>query len=137
MRRVASGVGVALLLLVVLVHFRYQSLADWLHPGRAEYAGRALFYVLRGMEGAAAFAALLVLAPPSRVLSLACIVGLLAELSTALCRLSWPLTEPVPAGAGAGGLCDAATRAPITAALAGFIFGALLFLNNKKGPGHG
>lgn len=137
MQRHATAAGAALLLLVVVVHFRYAALAEWLHPQQAEYAARALFYVLRGVEGAAVFAALLILAPPSLLLRLACVVGMLANCGTALCRVAWPLNQPLPPGANAGGLCDGATREPITALLAGAIAGALLMLNNKKGHGHG
>ena len=136
MQRHATAAGAALLLLVVVVHFRYAALAEWLHPLQADYAARALFYVLRGVEGAVVFAVLLLLAPPSLLLRMACVVGMLAEGGTALCRAAWPLNQPLPPGANAGGLCDAATREPITALLAGAIACALLLVNNKKGPGH-
>lgn len=138
MNRAAGTVGAALLLLLVLVHFRYAALAEWLHPHRAEYTARSLFYVLRGLSGAAVFAALLLLAPPALLLRLACCVGMLAEGSTALCRVAYPLDQPLPAGANAGGLCDAATREPITAIFAGCLAVALLYLGrkNKKGQSH-
>lgn len=135
MQRTANAAGALLLLAVVVVHFRIGSAAEWLHPGQA-YVERSLFYVLRGVLGAAVFAALLLLAPRAWLLTLACTVGMLAEGATALCRVAWPLTAPVPRGANAGGLCDEATREPITALLAGAVLAALI-LNNKKGAGHG
>lgn len=136
MQRAANAAGALLLLLVVLVHFRIGSVAEWLHPGQGDYVARSLFYVLRGVLGAAVFAALLLLAPRAWLLTLACTVGMLAEGATALCRVAWPLTAPVPRGANAGGLCDEATREPITAMLAGVVLVALLW-NNNKGAGHG
>jgi hypothetical protein len=131
--RAATAAGAALLLMVVVVHFRYHDIAAWLYPQRAEYASRALFYVARGVSGAAVFAVLMMLAPPALLLRVACCVGMFAEGATALCRVSYPLDQPVPAGAAAGGLCDAATREPITAMLAGGVAVSLLFLGRQRG----
>jgi uncharacterized protein (TIGR03382 family) len=130
--RTATAAGAALLLLVLVVHFRYHDLAAWLYPERAEYASRALFYVLRGVSGALVFAALMLLAPPAILLRIACAVGMFAEGATAFCRASYPLDHPIPAGANAGGLCDAATREPVTAMLAGGVAVSLLWLGRKQ-----
>ena len=65
--RAATAAGAALLLMVVVVHFRYHDIAAWLYPQRAEYASRALFYVARGVSGAAVFAVLMMLAPPASI----------------------------------------------------------------------
>ncbi len=130
--RAATAAGAALLLLVVVTHFRYHDLAAWLYTERAEYASRALFYVARGVSGALVFAALMLLAPPAILLRIACAVGMFAEGATAFCRASYPLDQPIPAGANAGGLCDAATREPVTAMLAGGVAVSLLWLGRQK-----
>jgi hypothetical protein len=130
--RHATAAGAALLLLMFVVHFRYYEIAAWLYPERAEYASRALFYVLRGVSGAIVFCALMLLAPPAILLRIACSVGIFAEAATALCRVSNPLDQPLPPGANAGGLCDVATREPVTAMLAGGVAVSLLWLGRKQ-----
>lgn len=109
------GLPSLLLLMVVLTHYGYAPLASfYAHP---DEAGRALFYILRGLEGALLFCVVWALAPREPLwfrygVSLACAWGAIEEAQTAICRValgiaSAPHTEPYQ------GLCDLVTGWPI------------------------
>lgn len=91
-----------LLVLVGGVHYGYQPLAEWLgwRPG-------AVFYILRGVEGAALFAVVVWLAARRYGWGLVTAVagwGFIEETQTAVCRLSQDMTS-APQVAPYSGLC--------------------------------
>ena len=113
-----------LLVLVLGTHYAPDVLADFYSdPPRAV---RALFYVARGIEGAALFAIVWALAPRKPLgayigVTLACCWGVIEEAQTAACRLSIGI-ENTASASRFSGLCDAATGLPIYALT---MFGAL------------
>lgn len=94
--------AVWLLLLIGVTHFGYDPIAAQLYGG-SESAGKALFYVFRGIEGCALFALVSYLMPRRAVIA-ACMLGMMEEGLTAACRVSKPIAE-VPGYAAFAGLC--------------------------------
>lgn len=112
-----------LLVLVAMTHYGYDLLAQAFDD--AEAAARALFYVLRGIEGFALFGVVWMLAPrrprPAYIgLSLACAWGMLEEAQTSVCRLAQGIQNVVSPGPFRG-LCDVVTGLPIYMLTAGLV----------------
>ena len=93
--------AIALLALLVCCHFG----GDHLAKGYADpvAASKALFYILRGIEGVALFAVISILARNRWVFSVCCF-GMLEEGETAICRAAKPIAER-PAVELSHGLC--------------------------------
>lgn len=98
-----NRLAIAILLLVVMTHYTYSPLAA-MYPDQ-QAAARAIFYVLRGIEGAGLFF-IIILLRPALLVVLAAGWGAVEELETAVCRLAQPISkiEPVPLF---DGLCGA------------------------------
>jgi hypothetical protein len=94
--------AVALLALIGLTHFAYDPIAHQIYRD-SESAGRALFYVFRGIEGCALFAFVAALAQRRSVMAV-CALGMTEEGLTAACRISRPIAE-VPGNDAFAGLC--------------------------------
>lgn len=77
-----------LLLLVGLTHGAYDHLAQF--TGSKPWA---VFYVLRGIEGAALFAIVSVLSR-SRLVAVVCAIGMVEESQTAICRVTKDMAHP-------------------------------------------
>lgn len=101
----ARTLGAALLLLVCAVHFGYDPLADAFYGG-ARQAARAIFYIARGIEGAALYVIVWAYAPRSSILTVACAWGAFENAQTAICRAAIGVGQPADAAAFRG-LCDA------------------------------
>lgn len=84
-----------LLLVIAATHYGYAPLAEQFSD--PDGAARAIFYVVRGIEGVALFAAIAWLSPQPAVL-LACLWGVLEEGETAVCRMSMGIGNTVQAG---------------------------------------
>lgn len=80
----------ALLLLVGVCHFGYDQMARAYADQAA--AARALFYILRGIEGVCLFGAVAVLARNRWVFAV-CSFGMFEEGETAICRAAKPIAE--------------------------------------------
>ena len=110
-----EALGAALFALVAAVHFGYEPLSAG-YPDPAS-AGRAIFYVARGVEGTALYALVWALAwrrlPKSRLgISIACSWGCFESAQTAVCRLAVGIgnrTVPGPYR----GMCDLAADFPV------------------------
>lgn len=90
-----------LLLLVVGCHYGYDVLAmSYADPAQA---GKAWFYILRGVEGAALFGVIAALARHP-IVFLVCLFGMVEESQTAICRAARPIAE-APAVEAFTGLC--------------------------------
>ena len=90
-----------ILCMVAFTHYGYDPLASFYADH--ERAGRAIFYVLRGLEGVALFLVVGLLSRSSAV-ALACLWGAVEEGQTAVCRLAAGL-EAAPAVPAFSGLC--------------------------------
>lgn len=102
-----SSVAALLLLLIAVVHYGIDPICS-LVPS-LEHSTKALFYVLRGLEGVVLFA---VIGFMCRVLWPICAWGALEEGETAVCRLvAGPLDRP-PAAVAWSGLCGEASGLP-------------------------
>lgn len=114
-RRASDALGIGLLVLVGAVYFGYDPLAEWLHPPEHQArAAKALFYVLKGIEGAALWLALLALAwNRSWAFVVACGIGAIQSAQVAVCRLAFPIGEAPPAVPAFSGLCSAASGLPL------------------------
>lgn len=104
-----------LLVMVAVTHYGYQPLADFYAD--TDKAARAIFYVLRGIEGCALYALVWWLAPKSgagfRVgLAIACAWGMLESAQTSVCRIAAGIGQSVAPPA-YHGLCDVVTGLPI------------------------
>ncbi len=82
--------ALSLLLLIAACHYSYEWLALLYADHRA--AGRAIFYIARGIEGTALFVVIAHLAR-NRWVSLVCLFGLFEESQTAICRAAKPIAE--------------------------------------------
>lgn len=106
-----------LLLIVALTHYGADPLAEMLG-----WRSTALFYALRGIEGAALFA-VIALQRFSIVLLLVAGWGFVEEAQTAICRLSQDMTT-APSAAPYAGLCGSWAYyigVVVLAALAAFV----------------
>jgi hypothetical protein len=85
-------VKLAVLLLAIIVGAHYS--ADHFAQGYGDpaAASRALFYILRGLEGSALFVVIAILAR-HRWVSVVCLFGLFEESQTAICRAARPIGE--------------------------------------------
>lgn len=135
-----DALGAALLLLVVAVHYGYDPLATWLYTHDPQQASKAIFYVFRGIEGAAAWLALLAFAGERRtwLLTLACCIGAVESAQTAICRLAFPIAGSPPLVPAGGGLCSAGGGLPFMTVSAVVLLMlaciALEKLNESAGP---
>lgn len=111
-----------LLLLVAIVHLGYEPLAAWAYPHAPVAAGKAFFYILRGVEGAVLWLAVLALASDRRpTLVVACAWGAVESAQSAACRLALPIGGSSPVAPSWGGMCDLVAGVPVaglTAAVA-------------------
>jgi hypothetical protein len=82
--------AVLLLVLVVACHFGGDLIAAGYDQPQA--ASKALFYILRGIEGTALFAVIASLAR-HRWVTAACLFGMFEESQTAICRAARPIAE--------------------------------------------
>jgi len=97
----ANRLAIILMLLVAGTHYAYAPLALlYEHP---KVAAKALFYVARGIEGAAVFSLLGLLSKRPEVWAV-CALGFIEESETAVCRLSDPI-DSVPGVEIFDGLC--------------------------------
>jgi hypothetical protein len=110
--------AVLLLLVVTITHWGYDPLCA-LVPGW-EKSAWAVFYVLRGVEGAVLFGVVWYLKP---VLWPICLLGFTEESETAVCRLAAGISRPVTGSAWTG-LCGAETGLPLY--MAGLVYVAVL-----------
>lgn len=104
-----------LLVLVAVTHYAYQPLADLYD--KPDAAARAIFYVLRGIEACALYAAVWWFAPKRNAgyrvgLAIACAWGMLEGAQTSVCRLAAGIGQSVAPPA-YHGLCDVVTGLPI------------------------
>jgi len=104
-------IGVALLLLVAAVHFGYEPLAS-LYPDRAA-AARAIFYIARGIEGAALYLVIWAICEHSIALGVACFWGVFESSQTAVCRAVVGVDRSAPMPEAFSGLCDSLVGAPV------------------------
>lgn len=95
------SLAVALLLLIAATHYGYDLIS--LAYSQPEAAAKAWFYILRGIEGAALFLVVAVMAKHRAVL-IVCLLGSSEEGLIALCRASKPIGG-VPGYAPFTGLC--------------------------------
>lgn len=104
-----------LLVAVVVTHYAYQPLAEFYADHEA--AARAIFYILRGVEGTILYAVAWTLAPRGskayRIgVSIACAWGMLESAQTAICRAAMGIDARATASA-YNGLCDVVTGIPV------------------------
>lgn len=109
------GLASLLLVMVVGTHFTYELFAE--HYENPQSAARAIFYVLRGIEGTLLYCIVWALTPfrPLRVrlpVSLICAWGALEESQTAVCRVAAGIDNH-PDTQRYHGLCDLVTGLPI------------------------
>jgi len=79
-----------LLLLIVVCHYAGSHLAQgYADPDAAK---RAIFYILRGIEGTVLFMVVSTLAR-NRWVSVVCLFGIFEESQTAICRAAKPIAE--------------------------------------------
>jgi hypothetical protein len=121
----------ALLALVALVHYGYDPLAAYLYPG-VENAPRALFYVLRGFEGAVLWLAVLVLARKSWPLVVACVWGFFEGAQTAVCRLALGIGSKPETPSPYSGLCELVSGMPVVAISAVVALVAVAIIQEKQ-----
>lgn len=130
------GLASLLLVLVVVTHYAYEPLAGFYANQR--HAAQAIFYALRGVEGAVLYLVVWSLTPfrPLSVrlaVSTVCAWGALEEAQTAVCMAANGFGGKV-ATVPYAGLCDAVTGLPIymgTLLLVLLLF-ALQYTNDKK-----
>ena len=96
-----SDLPALLLLAVAVTHYAYAPLSTIYPDPKA--AAKALFYILRGLEGALLFAVVAAL-HPTRLVVLVCGWGAVEELQTSACRAALPIGKVEPASLFAG-LC--------------------------------
>ena len=99
-----------LMFVVVLVTHYAPSAAShlWANPERA---AKALFYILRGAEGAILFVFLAALLPSNQSAAISiCWWGVIEESQTSICRMAYGLDSYPPPGPA---LCDTLTGLPI------------------------
>lgn len=131
------GLASLLLVLVVVTHYAYEPLAGFYANQRQ--AAQAIFYALRGVEGAVLYLVVWSLTPfrPLSVrlaVSTVCAWGALEEAQTAVCMAAKGFGAGKVATAPYAGLCDAVTGWPIymgTLLLVLLLF-ALQYTNDKK-----
>lgn len=124
--------GAALLLLVACVHLGYQPIGDRYADPIA--AGRAAYYVLRGAEGAALYAAVWWLSGRSVIVTIACAWGIAESAQAAACRLALGLGNPPVPEAGCC-LCDRALGVPVGAVMAVLaLIGASIAQESLRAP---
>lgn len=111
----SDALGAGLLILVALVYYGYDHMAEWLHPAADQArAAKALAYILKGIEGAALWLALLAVAGfRSWVFVAACSIGAVQSAQVAVCRLAFPIGSAPPAVPAFGGLCSSASGLPL------------------------
>ena len=121
--------AVFLLLLVAATHYGYDVLAmSYADPVQA---GKAWFYILRGVEGAALFGIVAAMAKRPAVF-IVCLFGMVEESQTAICRASLPIAEQ-PAVAAFSGLCGSSWAMAWLFALALAGLGILYELGRLRG----
>lgn len=131
---------VALLLLVAVVHLGYDPIAALLAgdstTDRAQLA-RAVYYVLRGFEGAAVWACLYCISPRSLPWLVACAWGATENAQAAVCRLALGLGGVPPAPGPFRGLCDIASGVDVSAmtAIAVLVAAAVVQESVRDGSG--
>lgn len=131
------GLASLLLVLVVVTHYAYEPLAGFYANQRQ--AAQAIFYALRGVEGAVLYLVVWSLTPfrPLSVrlaVSTVCAWGALEEAQTAVCMAAKGFGAGKASTAPYAGLCDAVTGLPIymgTLLLVLLLF-ALQYTNDKK-----
>lgn len=109
------GLPTLLLLLVVGTHYGYDLAASF-YPSPAE-AGRALFYIFRGIEGTMLYLIVWSLTPfepraARLAVSTMCAWGALESIQTSLCRIAIGVTNNVNSKPYSG-LCDLVTGLPV------------------------
>lgn len=82
--------GAGLFILIGVTHYSYDLLA--LLYENQEQAAKAIFYILRGNEGAVLFV-IIGLLKRHPLVHVACLFGLFEESQTSICRLSKPIAE--------------------------------------------
>ena len=113
-------------MLVAVVHLGYDPAAAWLYPDARVAAGKAIFYVFRGVEGVCLWVAVLMLAKQrSPALVVACVWGAAESLQTAACRLALPIGGAHPVAPAFGGICDVAAGFPVAGVMAAVVLVAL------------
>lgn len=131
LRKVAAGLaksraaGAALLLLVAVVHFGYEPLAHWIYPDAHTQAAKAIFYVLRGLEGAVLWTVVFFKCERSLLVGIACAWGMAESAQTAVCRLALPIGGGAPVAPSFGGLCDFVSGLPVVGLTAVVVLVAL------------
>ena len=109
------GLPTLLLVMIVGTHYTYDIIAMYYTDPHA--AARAVFYVLRGIEGSILFLIVWALTPFRPLylrlpISILCAWGALEEAQTAVCRLSVGIENNINTGQ-YHGLCDVVTGLPI------------------------
>lgn len=110
-----NGLATLLLFLVIGTHYTYDLIAAYYPDPHS--AARAIFYVLRGVEGSILYLIVWALVPlrPMHVrlsCSTVCAWGALEEAQTAICRASVGITNN-PSTGQYHGLCDFVTGIPV------------------------
>lgn len=125
-----------LLLLVAAVHVGYEPLAAWAYPHGGAAAAKALFYILRGVEGAVLWLVVLAWAPERPpALVVACVWGAVESAQAAACRLALPVGGAAPVAPAWGGVCDLAAGVPVAGVTALAVLAALSVVQEMQG-GH-
>jgi hypothetical protein len=109
------GLASLLLVMVVVTHYAYEPLAGFYASQR--HAAQAIFYALRGVEGALLYCIVWSLTPfrplqARLAVSVVCAWGALEEAQTAVCMAAKGFGGKASTPAYAG-LCDAVTGWPI------------------------
>ena len=108
------GLASLLLLMVVVTHYAYEPIAEFYST---QQSARAVFYVLRGIEGTLLYCIVWALTPykPLHIrfaVSAVCAWGALEEAQTAVCRIAVGIDNH-PDTKQYHGLCDMVTGVPI------------------------
>jgi hypothetical protein len=107
-RRLAS----LLLVLVVTTHYAYAPLSEFY--GNPQAASKAIFYILRGVEGFILYAVVWSLSRGGIAVALACGWGMLESAQTSICRMAIGIERTATASPYSG-LCDVVTGLPVYA----------------------
>lgn len=109
----------ALALLVAAAHLGYDPMAAWIYPDARVAAGKAIFYILRGIETCILWCVVLrSYKPASPILVVACVWGAIESGQEAICRMALPIGGKAPVAPNFGGICDLVAGLPVSGVVA-------------------
>lgn len=132
--RPIKGLPLLLLVVVVVRHYGADVLAQFY--GDTDFARRALFYALGGIQGVVLYAVVWALTPfkPTYVrigVSILCAWGMLEEAQVAVCRFAWGIERKTEVSMWQG-LCDSLSGWPVTMGTLLVVLVALVALRTKE-----